>query len=84
MSQTITNIETTSNLIKACRAIGATYHEDKIVFADKRTAPLTRSQYYYQLTIGPGRSLLLPATGRVIDLQVLLLESHIKILQEKA
>ena len=73
MSLETTQIEAVSNLIKACKAIGATYHEDKIVLADGNVIPLRKLEFQY-----------FTHSGTPAELKIRLLEIHIKILQEKA
>ena len=62
-------IESVSTLIQACKGVGATYHEDKIVFADGEV-----------LACNPGNII----EGDLRSLKIHLLKRHTKIIQEKA
>lgn len=63
-------IEATSNLIKACKGIGATYHEDRIVLADGNEIPLRKLEIQY-----------FTHHGTPAEVKIRLLETHIQILQ---
>lgn len=67
------HLEAVSTLIKACKGIGATYHEDRVVFADKFTLHLHKLE----------KSHLLEA-GSVNECEIRLLELHIQILKQRA
>jgi hypothetical protein len=70
---TKTHLDTVSDLIKACKGVGATYHEDRIVFADGNTLHLHKLEMSYLLEYGNSKTT-----------KIRLLEFHIQILKQNA
>jgi hypothetical protein len=62
--------------------VGATYHTDKIVMADKTEIPFSEVNFTWRFEVGKER-VFAPLGIRAKALQIALLEMHLKITKEK-
>lgn len=71
------NIEAVSNLIQACRNIGATYKEDHILFADGTGVTLSDLGWAWEI-----HRQQIHKDRKVKQLTIRILEIHLKILRK--
>ena len=75
-------IEAVSTLIKACKAINATYREDKIVLCDGNEIRLETWEGLWTCAF-EGGSYLIPKWAKSLRIQLALLKIHARIIKKQ-